>query len=147
MSLFETLQSDLKDAMRSGDTLRRDTLRLLISACKNQRIELGRELKDNELMAVLAKQVKSRQDSVEQYTNAGRTDLATQEQAEIDVIQAYLPKQLSEEETRAIVEGAIAKLGLSSKKDLGQLMKAVLAEHKGVIDGKTVQRLAAELLD
>ena len=98
------------------------------------------------MLAVLQKCVKSREDSVSQYSAAGRTDLSDREKAEIGVIQRYLPKMLDEDATRAIVRVTIQKLGLTSKKDLGQVMKAVLAEHKGQVAGSLVQRLASELL-
>ena len=144
--LGEGLQEDLKGAMRRGDDVARSTLRMVIAALKNRRIEEGRDLTEAEELAVLGKQVKSRQDSAEQYAAAGRDELAERERAEIAVIQGYLPAQLGEDETRAIVRAAIEAVGASSKKELGRVMKAVLAEHKGSVDGKLVQRLASELL-
>lgn len=146
MSLQERIGSDLKDAMRAGETLRRDTLRMVISNLKNRRIELGRELEEAEELQVLAAAVKSRKDSAEQYANAGREELAAKERGEIEIIQAYLPSQLDEAETRELVNRKIEELGIRSKQDLGQLMKAVMAEHRGRVDGKLVQRLAAETL-
>jgi uncharacterized protein YqeY len=140
------LQDDMKQAMKAGDALTRDTLRLAITDLKRKELDLARELKPDEELAVLQKCVKTREESVTQYDGAGRKDLADRERAEIAVIQRYLPKMLSEAETRAIVEQTIAKLGVSSKKDLGQLMKTVLADHKGKVDGKIVQKLAGELL-
>jgi len=146
MSLKARLEDDLKTAMRSGETVKRDTLRLVLAALKNKRIETGAELSDDEVLAVLASNVKSRQDSAQQYEQAGRQELADKEQAEIEIIQVYLPKQLSSDETRELVTQTIAELGLESKSQLGQLMKAVMATHKNVIDGKLVQRFAAEIL-
>jgi uncharacterized protein YqeY len=147
VSLQVRLQEDLKSAMRSGDTLTRDTLRMVMAAVKNRRIEIGKELDDEAVLAVMASGVKSREDSATQYDAAKRQDLADKERAEIAVIQRYLPAKLDEAATRAVVEATIAELGLNSKKELGRLMKTVLAEHKQGIDGKLVQRLAAELLD
>jgi uncharacterized protein YqeY len=147
VSLQVRLQEDLKSAMRSGDTLTRDTLRMVMAAVKNRRIEIGKELDDEAVLAVMASGVKSREDSATQYDAAKRQDLADTERAEIAVIQRYLPAKLDEAATRAVVEATIAELGLNSKKELGRLMKTVLAEHKQGIDGKLVQRLAAELLD
>jgi uncharacterized protein YqeY len=147
VSLQVRLQEDLKSAMRSGDTLTRDTLRMVMAAVKNRRIEIGKELDDEAVLAVMASGVKSREDSATQYDAAKRQDLADKERAEIAVIQRYLPAKLDEAATRAVVEATIAALGLNSKKELGRLMKTVLAEHKQGIDGKLVQRLAAELLD
>jgi uncharacterized protein YqeY len=146
MEMLAKVQDDMKAAMKSGDALTRDTLRLVITDLKKKELDLARELKAEEELAVLQKCVKSREDSVAQCGAAGRNDLVDREKAEIGVIQRYLPTMLSEEETRAIVKSAIAHLGLSSKKDLGQVMKAVMAEHKGQVDGKTVQKLAGELL-
>ena len=146
MSDLITLQADLKKAMLASDAVARDAIRMAIAALKNRRIELGKDLGPEESLAVIAKQVKTRQESVEQYEKAGRKDLADREQAEIDVLRRYLPEELSEERTKEIVTEAIGRLGLTSKKDLGVLMKSVLAEHRGRIDGKLVQRLAGELL-
>jgi uncharacterized protein YqeY len=146
VSLQVRLQEDLKSAMRSGDTLTRDTLRMVMAAVKNRRIEIGKELDDEAVLAVMASGVKSREDSATQYDAAKRQDLADKERAEIAVIQRYLPAKLDEAATRAVVEATIAELGLNSKKELGRLMKTILAEHKQGIDGKLVQRLAGELL-
>ena len=140
------LQEDMKQAMKAGDALTRDTLRLAITDLKKKELDLARELAPEEELAVLQKCVKTREESVTQYDGAGRKDLADRERAEIGVIQRYLPKMLSEAETRAIVQQTIAKLGLTSKKDLGAVMKAVLADHKGRVEGKLVQKLASELL-
>jgi len=140
------LQDDMKQAMKSGDALTRDTLRLVITDLKKKELDLARELKPEEELSVLQKCVKSREDSVAQYDAASRKDLADRERAEIGVIRRYLPEMLSESETRSIVEAMIRKLGVTSKKDLGQVMKAVLAEHKGKVEGKLVQKLAGELL-
>ncbi|NOT29631.1 MAG: GatB/YqeY domain-containing protein [Planctomycetes bacterium] len=145
-TLLAKLQDDMKKAMKAGDALTRDTVRLAITDLNKKELDLARELKPEEELAVLKKCVKSREDSVTQYSAAGRKDLADREQAEIGVIQRYLPKMLDEDATRAIVQQTIAKLGLSSKKDLGQVMKTVLAEHKGTLDGKLVQKQASELL-
>ena len=145
-TLLAKLQDDMKLAMKSGDALTRDTLRLAITDLKKKELDLARDLKPDEELAVLQKCVKTREESVVQYSAAGRKDLSDREQAEIGVIRRYLPKMISEDETRTIVQMAIQKLGLSSKKDLGQVMKTVLAEHKGQIDGKLVQKHASDLL-
>jgi len=139
-------QEDLKTAMRAGDTETRDTLRLLVAALKYKRIELGREPNEAEELQVLQKQVKMREDSVAQYDAAGRADLSGKERAEMAVIARYLPAKLSDEDVRALVADAIKEVGATSKADLGKVMKAVMAAHQGKLDGKTVQRLAGELL-
>jgi len=147
MTLLDQLSEDVKEAMRAGENLRRDTLRMVLAAMKNRRIEVGEDLDDNQQLAVLLSAVKSRTDSVTQYEANGRQDLADQERAEIAVIQGYLPQQLGEEETAEIVRAKIAELGLTSKKEMGQLMKAIMADHKGAVDGKLVQQVAAQELD
>ena len=146
MGYQDRIQEDVKAAMRAGDAETRDTLRMVVAALKNQRIELGRELEEADELAVLQKAVKTRKDSVDQYVEAGREELAAKERAEIAVIERYLPAQMSEDDVRGVVEKAIADVGATSKKEMGQVMKAVMAEHKGVVDGKTVQRIAGELL-
>ncbi|MCZ6596430.1 MAG: GatB/YqeY domain-containing protein [Planctomycetota bacterium] len=146
MSVRDDIQAEVKAAMRSGDTVTRDTLRMCIAAFENRRIELGRGLEEPELIQVLAKAVKSRQDSVAHFDNAGRTELADKERAEIDVIERYLPEQMSVADLRSLVEATIAEVGASSPKDIGQVMKAIMAKHRGQVDGKAVQQLAGELL-
>ncbi len=146
MSLLPTLQSDLKEAMRAGDVVARETLRMMITALKNRRIELMADLSEAEELAVLTKQVKSREDSAAQYDAAGRGELAERERAEICVVRRYLPEQLSEDAVRELVARTIAETGATSKKDVGTVMKRIMAEHKGRVDGKLVQRFAGELL-
>ncbi len=149
MSLYETIQNDLKTAMKAGEAERRDTLRMVVSAIKNKAIDTGGDrgdVDDETVMGVLLSAVKSRTDSAEQYAAAGREELAAKERAEIAVIQGYLPQQLSEDETRDLVEKTIAEVGAESKQDLGKVIKAIMATHKGQVDGKLIQRLAAERL-
>jgi len=147
MGLWQDIEADIKAAMLARDNVGRDTLRMALSAMKNRRIELGRDLEDADVLAVLGSAVKSRQDSAEQYDKAARGDLAEKERVEIGVIQKYLPRQLDEAETRVIVKELMTELGVESKQELGKVMKAVMAKHKGQIDGKLVQRIAAESLD
>ena len=146
MSLLERLDADLKTAMRGKLVLERDTLRMILAGVKNLRIELGREPTEDDVLAVLKRGVKTRKDSLEQYRKAGREDLAAQEEAELEVLATYLPKALGEDETRALVIALIAELELTSKRDMGTLMKAVMAKHGAAVDGKLVSRFAGELL-
>lgn len=139
MSLTERIRADLTAAMKARDAARLSTLRLAQAALKNEQIEKGHELSDEEAEAVLRRALKQRQDSVEQYRKGSREDLAMKEEAEILVLQEYLPQTLSEAETEAIVEEAIARTGASSKKDMGKVMKDVMAAHRGRVDGKIVQ--------
>ena len=146
MSLEQTINDDLKAAMKAGDALRRDTLRMLIAAMKNERIERGSDLDEAGVMAVVRRGVKSRKDSAEQYRNADRLDLAEKEEAEIGVLEGYLPQVLDEAATAALVEQAIADTGAAEKCDIGKVMQAVMAKHRDVVDGKLVNRLAAARL-
>ena len=146
MGIIQQLESDLKVAMVARENERRDTLRLVLSDMKNKKIELGRELEEPEAVAVLAKAKKSRQDSLDQYTDAGRDDLAAVESAEIAIIAVYLPEEMSEEELREIVTAVVAEVGASSPKEMGAVMAALMPKVKGRADGKAVQRIVMELL-
>lgn len=146
MGIIQQLESDLKAAMVARENERRDTLRLVLSDMKNKKIELGRELEEPEAVAVLAKAKKSRQDSLAQYTEAGREDLAAVESAEIAVIAVYLPEEMDEEELRGIVTAVVAEVGASSRKEMGAVMAALMPKVKGRADGKAVQRIVMELL-
>ena len=146
MSMIDRINDDLKAAMKSGETLKRDTLRMLTAALKNAKIEKMGALDDAECLAVVRSGVKSRKDSAEQYRAAKRPDLAEKEEAEIAVLEGYLPKQLDEAGTRTLLEAVIAETGATGKAQLGVVMKAVMAKHRDVIDGKLVQRLLGELL-
>ena len=146
MSLEQRIQDDLKAAMKAGEVLQRETLRMLIAAIKNERIAKGEDLDEEGVMAVVRRGVKSRKDSATQYRDAGRPELAEKEEAEIGVLEGYLPQQLDEAATAELVEKAIADTGASGKADIGKVMKAVMATHRDVVDGKLVNRLAAERL-
>ncbi len=149
MSLFETIQADVVVAMKAGETTRRDTLRMVIAAIKNKAIDSGGDrgsVDDETVMTALLSAVKSRKDSVEQYESAGREELAARERAEIEIIQTYLPQPLTEDETEALVKATIEEVGATSKKDLGKVMKAIMATHKGRVEGKLIQRFAGQYL-
>ncbi len=146
MGIIQQLEGDLKAAMVAREKEKRDTLRLVLSDMKNKKIELGRELEEPEAVAVLAKAKKSRQDSLAQYTEAGREDLAAVESAEIVVIAVYLPEEMGEEELREIVTAVVAEVGASSRKEMGAVMAALMPKVKGRADGKAVQRIVMELL-
>jgi|LakMenEpi05Aug10_1017310.scaffolds.fasta_scaffold00330_2 uncharacterized protein YqeY len=146
MSLKAKLEADLKQAMLAKHELVRDVLRLILAEFKRLELQEGKTITPEIEQDVLLKAVKTRQQSIDEYTKAGRTDLADKEKAEQVIVQTYLPKALSDEETRAIIQTMIAELKIASKKDIGMLMKPLLARYKGQIDGKTVQRIAGELL-
>jgi uncharacterized protein YqeY len=136
----------MKDAMRDGDALKRDTLRMVLSAAHNAQVAARRALTDDELLVVLAKEAKTRRESIEAFTSAGRTDLADKERAEADIIAAYLPAALSEDELRAMVAEAIAATGATSARDLGKVMGALSSRIRGRADGKQVSGLVAQEL-
>jgi uncharacterized protein len=146
VTLLETLQSAARDAMRARDDVARDALRMVIASAKAREIDSGRDLLDEDVLEVLRHAVKTRADSAQQFEAAGRAELAAKERREIEVLSAHLPKRLGPDETRALVQRAIAETGASSKRDLGRVMKAVMATHRDQVDGALVQRLAAELL-
>lgn len=141
MSLFEQIDKDYVQAYKAKDAVRLSVLRLLKTAVKNRLVELrrpGGTLSDEEMMDVIIKEGKQRQDSIEQYTAAGRSDLADKEAAELVVLQSYLPKPLSEEELTAVIDAAIAETGAASPRDMGKVISAVMAAHKGRVDGKVL---------
>ena len=146
MSLTERIRADLTTAMKARDAARLSTIRLVQAALKNEQIEKGHELSDEEAEVVLRRALKQRQDSVEQYRKGAREDLAAKEEAEITILQEYLPQLLSEAETERIVDEAIASTGAASKKDMGKVMKEIMAAHKGRIDGKVVQAILGKKL-
>lgn len=139
MNLQETIVADLTRAMKEKDAVRLSTLRMVKAGLMNRKIEKGGELTDEEVTKALQSLVKQRRDSVEQYEKAGRSDLAANETAEIRVIEQYLPRAATEEEVRAAVEGAVSESGASSLKDMGNVMKAVMAKLQGKsVDGRAV---------
>lgn len=141
--LSQQITEDMKTAMREKNTVALNTVRMLKSSIKNAAIEKGgadAELTDAEVMAVVRKEVKKRQDSIEQYEAAGRDELADQEKAEIEVLNGYLPEPLSSEEIASIVEAAIAEVGATSRKEMGQVMKIVQEKTAGRADGKTLSQ-------
>ena len=146
MALIDDIQVELRAAMTAREDTKRDTLRLIMAELKNRQIELGRDLEDEDALAVIMKAKKSRQDSIEQYTGAGREDLAAIERAELEIISAYLPEEMGEDELRGIVAAVVSEVGATEPKDMGAVMKALMPKVKGRVDGKAVQRIVMELL-
>jgi len=146
MALKEKLEADVKAAMLGKNEIVRDTLRLVLSELKRLDLQEGKTITPEIEQDVLLKAVKQRQQAIDEYVKAARPDLAAKEQAEMAVIQAYLPKALTEPETLNAVQAVMAELKLSTKKDMGTVMKAVMAKHKGQVDGKTVQKILGTLL-
>lgn len=145
-ALADKVRSDMTEAMKAQEKERLSTLRMLQSALKNEQINVGHELSDEEAMSVIRKAMKQRQDSIEQYTNAGRTEMADKERSEMELLKTYLPPELTEEEIEAGIREIIASTGAASKKDMGKVMKEATARFKGRVDGKKVQELVQRLL-
>jgi uncharacterized protein YqeY len=149
MALYETIGNHLKEAMKSGDTFRRDTLRLVQSAVKNVAIDKHKapaELSDSEIEDVLRRLVKQRKDSVEQYRAGGREDLASSEEAELKLLAAYLPQAMPEAELRVLVEEALKESGITEKSKMGQAMGAVMKKVAGRASGDDVRKMVESLL-
>ena len=140
------IEEDLKAAMKSGDKRRVATLRLLLSALKNEKIQAQRDLTGEEVEAVLRRAVKQRRDSIEQYARGGRQDLVDAETAELAILEEYLPKGLTEAEIEAELRAIIQEKAFASAKDVGLAMKEVMARHRGRVDGKKAQEIARRLL-
>jgi uncharacterized protein len=149
MTLKEKIASDIKEAMKSGDSVRRDTLRLLDSAIKNSEIEKKKQetgLTDEEVLEVIGRSVKQRQDSINQFTQGGRTDLAEKEQAELAILMPYLPAQMSEDDIRKVVREIITGLGSATPSDMGKVMGQAMGKMKGQADGNVVRKIVGEEL-
>ncbi|MEA3363850.1 MAG: GatB/YqeY domain-containing protein [Thermodesulfobacteriota bacterium] len=146
MSLKDQLMQDMKTAMKAKQADRLGTIRQLRSAIKNREIEQRQDLDDNGILGVIGTAVKQRREAAQMYSDNGRPELAAKEEAEMAVLQEYLPAQLGEAEVRDIVVAAIAESGATSVKDMGKVMPQVMAKTKGSADGKMVNQLVRELL-
>src|SRR6187401_1559319 len=139
MSLSNTVTSDIAAAMKAKDSARLSALRMLKAAIMNKGVEKGRDLDDQEVQQVVSTLVKQRRESIEQFKNAGRTDLVDKESAELVVLSAYLPPAVGQDEIDAAVAAAIAETGATSAKDMGKVMKAVMPMLAGKnADGRAV---------
>ncbi len=142
----EKVQNDLKEALKAKQPERVGTLRMLLSEIKNEKIRGGAEVDDDTFARLVRKGVKQRQDSVEQYRQGNREELAAQEEREIEILSVYLPQQVGEDEIRAAIEQVVAEQGLSGPKGIGPVMKAMLAKFGGAADGKTINQIARQVL-
>ncbi|HWS73228.1 MAG TPA: GatB/YqeY domain-containing protein [Thermoanaerobaculia bacterium] len=145
-NLTDQIRADMTEAMKARAAEKLSTIRMLQSAIKNQQIELGHELSDEEAMSVIRKAVKQRQDSIEQYTKGNRPELAAKEAAELEVLKSYLPPELGDDELEAGIREIVASTGAASKKDMGKVMKEASARYKGRADGKKLQEIVSKLL-
>jgi uncharacterized protein YqeY len=152
MGLREQLMDDLKDAMRQRDETRKRTIRSVIAAIKQAETELDasgarvRLEEDEDILVLIAKQAKQRQESIVEYRRGGRQDLVDEEQAELAILENYLPRQLSREEIEAEARQVIAEVGASSPRDMGKVMRPLMDKLRGRADGKLVNQVVRELL-
>lgn len=147
MALKETLTNDLKDAMRQRDTVKRDTIRLLLSAIGyEEKAKRTDALDDDDVTQVLSKQAQQRRDSIEAYQKGDRPDLVAKEEAELAIVVQYLPQPLNADEIQAIVQSAIAELNASGPQDMGKVMGKVMPQVRARADGKQVSALVNQTL-
>ncbi|MCL0099267.1 GatB/YqeY domain-containing protein [Dehalococcoidia bacterium] len=150
MTLKDQLNEDLKTAMRSGDETRKSVIRLLRSAILNAEKSGIREpivLDDDGVITVLSRQAKQRRDSIEAFRQGGRQDLVLKEEAELEIITEYLPKQMTEEEVRSLAINAIKDVAASGPKEMGKVMASLMPKIKGRVDGKIVREIVTDLLE
>jgi uncharacterized protein YqeY len=147
--LLEKLNEDYKEAVRNKDEAKRNTINLLLSALKYRQIELrasGKELTDEEIIGVISKEIKKRKEAIELYEKGNRQDLAEKEKRELEILESYMPKQLSEEELLKIIDETIKSVGASSPSDVGKVMKELMPKVKGKADGSLVKSLVEKRL-
>jgi len=144
--MIDRLQEDLKQAMKSGDKTTVSVLRLLLSSARYAVIEEKRDLREDELAALIQKSIRSRKESIEAFQKGGRQDLADKEAAELKVLERYLPAQMEGAELERAVDQLLAELKITEKKELGRAMKEFMARHRGKAEGKAVNSLIASRL-
>ncbi|HDH09366.1 MAG TPA: GatB/YqeY domain-containing protein, partial [Chloroflexi bacterium] len=141
MSLKDKLMEDLKQALREGDERRKSAIRLAMAAIRNAEIEKRRELDDGELLQIIAKEVKQRRDSIAEFAKAGRQDLIDQEKAELEVLLAYLPRQMTREEIEEAARRVIQEVGATGLSQMGKVMGRLMPQVKGRADGRLVSEV------
>ena len=146
MELESKIKEDLKEAMRKGDSVTRDVLRMLTSDIKNEAMKVRKELEDKDVLGVVRKNIKSRKDSIEQFVNGGREDLADKEREELAILEKYQPEQMSEDEVRSAVKKAIGNLDEKDAKNFGLVMKESMKAVEGRADGVLVGKIVKETL-
>ncbi|MCF6514982.1 GatB/YqeY domain-containing protein [Lactobacillus sp. S2-2] len=147
MSLNEILTSDLKQAMKDHDKVKLTVVRTLKSNLNNEKLSLGRDLTEDDEIAVVNREVKQHKDSIKEFTEGNREDLVTEEQTQLDVLMNYAPKQMSELEIQQIIDETINNLGASSMSDFGKVMGASMPKLKGKADGDVVKSLVKKALN
>ncbi|HHW36888.1 MAG TPA: GatB/YqeY domain-containing protein [Bacillales bacterium] len=146
MSLLERLTDDMKQAMRDKDKEKLSVIRMVKAALQNEAIKLGHDLSDEEELTVLNRELKQRKDSLLEFENAGRSDLADKLKAEIEILMIYMPEQLTEEEVEEIVKQTISETNARVKAEMGKVMGAIMPKVKGKADGTLVNRLVLKHL-
>ncbi|MCD6401510.1 MAG: GatB/YqeY domain-containing protein [Anaerolineales bacterium] len=146
MNTKNKLSQSLKDALKSGDIIKKNTIRLALSAIKNAEIEKKRALEESEVLAILQKEVKSRHETIEGAKQAKRPDLIDEAQAEITILEEYLPRPFTQEELEKIVKEVITEVGASSPREMGQVMKILMPRVQGRADGKQVSQMVRQFL-
>lgn len=140
------LQQDMKEALKNHDKIRLQTIRMVLAAIKNAEIEKMHPLSDEEVAAVIQREIKMRREALEQFARGGREDLVRQTEGEIKVLEDYLPKQLDDNELKQIIMATIAEVGAQSAKEMGKVMAALMPKIRGRADGKKANALVKELL-
>ncbi len=146
MDLKEKIMEDLKTALRAGDERRKSTLRMLRSAIRYREVDVQHPLSEEEVLEVIAKQVKQRRDSIAEYKKGGRQDLVDEETAELEILSAYLPRQFTPEEIEGMAQEIIEQVGATDVKQMGMVMKELMPQMKGRADGKFVGEVVRRLL-
>ncbi len=146
MSIKDKLMADMKEAMKAGQKERLTVIRSLRAAIRQVEIDGKKELDDEAVIGVLSKELKMRKDSLEEFSKGQRTDLVEKTQAEIEVITSYMPEQMSKEQITALVKAAVEKVGATSPKDMGKVMKEIMPQTRGRADGKLVNDIVREIL-
>ena len=144
--MLQKLKDDLKTAMREKDNLKRDTIRLIMSSIKQIEVDERREITDNDILKIIQKGIKQREDAINFAKDGGRDDLIEQNQKEIDILKNYLPKQLSDEELKNTIKSIIEKVGAKDMKDMGKVMGIATKELNGKADGKRINKVVKEIL-
>ena len=145
-TLKEQIKERLNRAMKDGDELTRSVLRMLLAAILNKELASKSGLKDSDILEIISSEAKKRRESVSAYEKGGRKDLAEKEKKEIEILQKYLPEQLSEKEIQKIVDRAVKKTGAKEIKDMGKVMKEIMPQVKGRVDGSLASRIIKERL-
>ncbi|WP_282154788.1 GatB/YqeY domain-containing protein [Cytobacillus gottheilii] len=146
MSLLERLNEDMKQAMRNKEKDKLTVIRMIKASIQNEAIKLGRELSGDEELTVLSREVKQRKDSLHEFEKAGREDLVEKIRTELQYVELYMPKQLTEEELSDIVKETIEETGAASKADMGKVMAAIMPKVKGKADGSIINKLVQQHL-